>query len=246
MWGHLRAPNPGPLTLSGSNTWLIGRDPCWVVDPGPAIDAHLDAVAAEVSRRGGAGGIALTHDHGDHSDGVPGLLARLGGGVPVAAARGSVDVALAEGSRFGPLSAVATPGHAPDHLAFVAEGVCCTGDTVLGEGSVFVAPEPGALRAYLEGLERLLEFELEVLLPGHGPPVRDPAARLRGYIDHRLERERLLVAALEAGARTPEAMLDAAWADVPAVLRFAARLTLTAHLHKLAEEGRLPDGVQWP
>lgn len=246
-WARVRADNPGPLTLSGTNTWLIGRDPCWVVDPGPQLPAHLDAVTAEAERRGGAGGIAVTHGHLDHTEGLGALVRRLGGPpVGAAAPAPEVDVVLAEGERFGPLAVVATPGHAADHVSFVAGGLCCTGDTVLGEGSVFVAPEPGALRAYLEGLEKLRALELEVLLPGHGPPVVDPAAKLTEYLEHRLARERALVAALDAGAREPADLLDAAWSDVPPVLRGAATLTLTAHLHKLAEEDRLPAGVVWP
>src|SRR5919197_2002207 len=105
---RLRADNPSPYTLDGTNTWVIGRDPAWVVDPGPALDAHLDAVAAAVHARGGAGGIALTHDHSDHAEGTEALRARLGGDVPVGAARGA-PVALADGDAFGPLRVLALP-----------------------------------------------------------------------------------------------------------------------------------------
>jgi glyoxylase-like metal-dependent hydrolase (beta-lactamase superfamily II) len=139
-----------------------------------------------------------------------------------------------------------TPGHAPDHVAFVSGPLAFTGDAVLGEGSVFIAPYPGALSAYLEGLERLRERPLRLLLPGHGPPVEDPAAKLEEYISHRLDRERRLVAALESGRRTVDELLDAVWDDAPAALRPAAAWTLAAHLDKLAAEGRLPDGVERP
>src|SRR5688572_25942676 len=237
---RLRADNPSPYTLDGTNTWVIGRDPAWVVDPGPALDAHLDAVAAEVAARGGAGGIALTHDHDDHAEGVAALRERLGG-PPVAAARFPGEVELADGDEFGPLRAVAIPGHADDHLAFVAGAAAFTGDAVLGEGSVFVASRLGE---YLDALERLRGLGLAVLCPGHGPPVWDPDAKLREYVSHRDERERKLLAALEAGARTEEELLDAAWADAPPTLRGAAALTLRAHAGKLAEEGRLPDDVR--
>jgi glyoxylase-like metal-dependent hydrolase (beta-lactamase superfamily II) len=236
---RVRADNPSPYTLDGTNTWVIGRDPGWVVDPGPALDDHLDAVAAEVEARGGAGGIALTHDHADHVEGVDGLRERIGP-VAVAAARYRGDVALADGDEFGPLRALAIPGHADDHLAFVAGGAAFTGDAVLGEGSVFVTSR---LREYLDALERLRALHLDLLCPGHGPPVSDPGAKLGEYLEHRLERERKLLAALDAGLRTRDELLDAAWSDAPAALRQAAAMTLDAHLGKLREEGRLPAGV---
>jgi glyoxylase-like metal-dependent hydrolase (beta-lactamase superfamily II) len=223
----VRADNPSPLTLSGTNTWLVGR---WVVDPGPALDAHLDAVAAEVAARGGAEGIALTHDHSDHAAGVRGLLSRVGDVQVVSAREGAVD-----GDVFGPLLAMALPGHSDDHLAFVAGRAGFTGDAVLGEGSVFVS---GNLAGYLDGLRRLRELDLAVLCPGHGPPVWDVRAKLDGYIAHRLERERRLVEALERGLSGEDELLDAAWSDAPAQLRPAAALTLRAHLEKLRSEGR--------
>lgn len=238
----LRADNPGPFTLEGTNSWVVARDPCFVIDPGPALAAHTEAVAAEVARRGGLGGIALTHDHADHSEGVPALLAAAGP-APVAAARGEVQVRLSDGSEFGPLRALAAPGHAPDHTALLMGPVCFSGDAVLGHGSVYVSPDPGALAGYLHALERLEALPLELICPGHGPPVEDPRAKLREYIDHRLDRERRLVGALAEGARTEALLLDRVWDDVPALLRPAAAVTLRAHLDKLAEEGRLPDDV---
>jgi glyoxylase-like metal-dependent hydrolase (beta-lactamase superfamily II) len=186
----------------------------------------------------------VTHDHADHVE----LAVRLrdaAGGVPIAGARSEhADVRLADGERFGPLLAVATPGHAPDHLAFVAGGACCTGDAVLGTGSVFVAPGPGSLAGYLAALERLAGLDLGVLCPGHGPVVLEPAARLAEVLEHRRDRERRLVAALDDGLRTSDELLDRAWSDAPSVLRSAALVTLTAHLEKLDEEGRLPEGVE--
>jgi len=228
---RVRADNASPLTLGGTNTWVVGRDRAWVVDPGPALDAHLDAVAAAVAERGGAGGIALTHDHADHVEGVDGLRARLGGDVPVGAA-----ATLADGDRFGPLSVLHVPGHSDDHLVFVAGRAAFTGDAVLGSGSVFVS---GALAEYLDGLRRLRALELTVLCPGHGDEVWDPAATLDRYVEHRLDRERRLLAALEAGVRGEEALLDAVWDDAPHELRPAAAITLRAHLEKLRAEGRL-------
>jgi glyoxylase-like metal-dependent hydrolase (beta-lactamase superfamily II) len=243
----VRADNPGPFTLSGTNSWIVGRDPAWLVDPGPALGPHVERLAAEISRRGGLGGIALTHDHADHAEAVGPIRERFDG-APLAAARGPVDERLRGGDRFGPLEAVETPGHAPDHLTYVAGAVAFTGDAVLGEGSVFVYPYPGALGSYLDGLARLQarQAELELLLPGHGPPVDDPGAKLEQYVSHRLERERRLVAALDSGKRSVDDLLDDVWDDAPAALRPAAAWTLAAHLDKLEAEGRLPAGVERP
>jgi len=245
--GLVRAGNPGPFTLTGTNTWLVDRDPCWVVDPGPALPGHLVATLEAAAQRGGVAGIVVTHSHPDHVEVVEELRAEAGGPPVAAAVPGGGDwVTLGDGDRIGPFLALATPGHAPDHLAFVAGPVCFSGDAVLGEGSVFISPDPGALRGYLDALRRLRELDLELICPGHGPPVTDPAAKLDEYIAHRLDRERGLVAALEGGGRTVDELLDEAWSDVPGVLRPAAAVTLAAHLDKLEEEGRLPDGVERP
>jgi glyoxylase-like metal-dependent hydrolase (beta-lactamase superfamily II) len=218
---RVRADNPSPLTLDGTNTYVIGR---FVVDPGPDDDEHLKAVRA--TAREGIEAVVLTHSHFDHAEGAHAL------GAPVVLPEG--------GDEIGPLRAIATPGHSPDSVCLLADGVCFTGDTVLGEGSVFISPDEGSLSAYLDSLRRLRELDLEVLCPGHGPYVWDPRAKLDEYIAHRLDRERRLLEALDAGLRTYDELLDAAWSDAPAGLRPAAELTLRAHLDKLAEEGRLP------
>jgi glyoxylase-like metal-dependent hydrolase (beta-lactamase superfamily II) len=241
---RLRAENPGPLTLSGTNTWIVGRDPAYMVDPGPALEAHIERLVAMLDARGGLGGIALTHDHLDHSEGMAILRERIP--APVAAGRGDVDVRLAEGTRFGPFEALSTPGHAPDHFALIVGSVCFTGDAVLGEGSVFIAPDPGALAGYLAGLEKLRERDLDVLCPGHGPAIWDARAKLDQYIEHRLERERKLLEGLASGRRSVSELLDAAWPDVPEPMRGVAAITLAAHLDKLGEEGLLPEGVERP
>lgn len=235
---RLRADNPGPLTMSGTNTWVVGRDPAWVVDPGPLLAKHQEALDAALVERGGLGGIALTHDHIDHAESVTALRERFP--APLAAGRGSADVQLSDGEHFGPFQALYIPGHAPDHFALIVDEVCFAGDAVLGEGSVFIAPHPGALAGYLDGLARLLELDLDVLCPGHGPPVWTPRERLCEYIEHRLDRERRLVAAIAEGRRSTDELLDGAWSDVPVQLRPLAAVTLAAHLDKLAEENRLP------
>jgi glyoxylase-like metal-dependent hydrolase (beta-lactamase superfamily II) len=243
LW--LRASNPGPVTLSGTNSWVVGRDPAWVVDPGPRLDAHLDRLFEAIEDRGGLGGVALTHDHSDHCEAVPALLARYP--APVAAGRGEVDVLLKEGAHVGPFEAVATPGHAAGHFALIADGACFTGDAVLGEGSVFISPYRGAMAGYLRALTRLgLRDDFDVLCPGHGPPVWDPHAKLEEYVNHRLDRETSLIAALGRGCRTIQELLDAVWSDVPQALRGLATVTLAAHLDKLADEHILPAGVERP
>jgi glyoxylase-like metal-dependent hydrolase (beta-lactamase superfamily II) len=219
----IRADNPSPLTLTGTNTWLVER---WVIDPGPALDAHLDAVAAA----GAVDGIALTHDHEDHVAGVTGLLERVGD-VPVVSARAGAE----GGDRVGPFEVLALPGHSDDHLAFVAGRAGFCGDAVLGEGSVFVS---GQLAAYLDGLRALRERDLAVLCPGHGPPIWDVRAKLDEYLAHRLDREQRLLAALDRGLRSEDELLDAAWDDAPEPLRPFAAVSLRAHLEKLRAEGR--------
>jgi glyoxylase-like metal-dependent hydrolase (beta-lactamase superfamily II) len=222
---RVRAGNPSPLTLDGTNTYVFER---WVVDPGPADDRHLDAVLDAAGGR--IEGIVLTHGHADHAEGAP-RLAEQAGDVAVIRPSGGEEV--------GPLRALATPGHSPDHVCLMSDGICFSGDTVLGAGSVFVAPGEGSLAAYLDSLRRLRGHDLDVICPGHGPFVHDPRAKLDEYISHRLDRERRLLDAIATGARTHDEMLDAAWSDVPADLRPAARVTLEAHLEKLRDEGRL-------
>lgn len=228
---RIRAPNPSPMTLDGTNTYVHGG---WVVDPGPPRAGHLQAVQEAAAGR--LEGIALTHSHLDHSEGAE-ALARREGGIPVVLPVG--------GQEIGPFRAMATPGHTPDHVSLLtAAGACFAGDVVMGVGSVFIGPEEGSLSAYLDSLRRLRELDLSVLCPGHGPYIWDPQSKFDEYLAHRLERERLLLAALDAGARSEDELLDRAWSDAPAALRPAAALTLRAHLHKLAEEGRVPPGLE--
>jgi len=243
LW--LRAGNAGAMTLSGTNSWVVGREPAWVVDPGPRLDDHIASLLEAIDARGGLGGIALTHDHQDHCEAVPALTARYQ--APVAAGRGEVDILFKEGAHVGPFEALATPGHAVGHFALIADGACFTGDAVLGEGSVFISPSRGAMAGYLRALTRLgLRDDFSVLCPGHGPVVDDPQAKLDQYISHRLDRERRVLNALSGGKRSVDELLDEVWADAPAHLRPAATVTLAAHLDKLDDEGRLPEGVERP
>ncbi|MFM9077622.1 MAG: MBL fold metallo-hydrolase, partial [Solirubrobacterales bacterium] len=168
----------------------------------------------------------LTHSHRDHS----GAVALLG-----------VEVAEpADGEQEGPLTAIATPGHADDHFVFMTEdGVCFSGDLVLGTGSSFVPPDGGSLAAYMDSLARVRGLGLTLICPGHGPWVTDPIAKLDEYIEHREARERGLLQAIEGGQRSRTALLAEVWSDVPENLRPAAALVMEAHIEKLVAEGRI-------
>jgi glyoxylase-like metal-dependent hydrolase (beta-lactamase superfamily II) len=224
------APNPGPMTLEGTNTYLYGSDPCTVIDPGPDDAGHIEAVRAAAEERGGIGLVLLTHSHGDHADGA----GRLG-----------AEVALpGDGEEHGGLRAVATPGHAADHVCLMtADGACFSGDLVLGAGSTFVPPDGGSLAAYMDSLARMQAEPIELICPGHGPWIEDPAAKLAEYVEHREMRERRLIAALDRGERSREALLAEVWDDVPAEVRPAAAMVMQAHLDKLDAEGRLPSDL---
>ena len=251
----VRALNPGPLTLSGSNAWLIGA-PAWLVDPGPADDGHFERLEFAIRQRAGLAGVVLTHRHLDHAEAAPAIAERYG--VPVFAGAAAPDPEgfsepvveglklereLHDGDRIGPFEVLETPGHSADHVSYLAGDVVFCGDTVLGEGSVFIPPGGGSLVRYLQSLERLRALDLQAICPGHGPVIWEPRAKLDEYIEHRLDRERRLVTALERGVHERETLLDEVWDDVPPALRPAAALTLEAHLDKLRREGRLPADI---
>jgi glyoxylase-like metal-dependent hydrolase (beta-lactamase superfamily II) len=218
------------MTGAGTNTYLYRSDPCAVIDPGPEDAGHLDAVRAAAAARGGIGLVLLTHSHGDHAEGAEALEAEV--------------VLPGDGEEHAGLRAVATPGHAEDHVCFLtADGVCFSGDLVLGEGSTFVPPDGGSLAAYMGSLRRLQAEPIELICPGHGPWIEDPAAKLAEYVEHREMRERRLLAALDRGERSKEALLAEAWSDVPEKMRPFAALVMEAHLQKLDAEARLPEGL---
>jgi len=215
------------MTLEGTNTYIYGSGPCAVIDPGPDDGGHLDAIRAAAAERDGIGLVLLTHSHGDHADGA----GRLG-----------VEVVLpGDGEEHAGLRAVATPGHAPDHVCLMtADGVCFSGDLVLGTGSTFVPPDGGSLAAYMDSLRRMQAEPIELIAPGHGPWITDPEAKLAEYVEHRMMRERRLLAALDTGERSRAALLAAVWDDVPVELLPMAAMAMEAHLEKLEAEARLP------
>lgn len=224
---RILAPNSSAMTLEGTNTYLFGQDSCICIDPGPDDDGHIEAVRAAGEERGGIETVLLTHSHGDHADGAEKL------GVEV--------IAPSHGTEHGGLRALATPGHAADHIVlFTADRVCFSGDLVLGQGSTFVPPDGGSLAAYMSSLEAVKREQPTLICPGHGPWVRDPAAKLDEYIEHRRMRENGLIAALDRGERSKAALLDEVWNDVPSELRPAAAIVMEAHLSKLEADGHLP------
>lgn len=224
-----RAPNPGPLTLEGTNTYVVEET---VVDPGPDHERHLESVlaAGPVSR------IVLTHRHPDHSAGAR-RLSGLTGAPSLAFGEG-----LEDGDQVSGLTAVHTPGHAPDHLCFwhPASRTLFSGDLIAGRGSIIIAPPEGDLEAYMTSLERVRTLAPSRILPGHGPEIPEAGAKIEEYIAHRREREARVIAALESGADSLESVVEMAYADVPPGMRSYARLAAQAHLDKLGY--RVPRG----
>lgn len=251
------APNPGPMTLNGTNTWLIaepGSAGVIVVNPGPDDDAHLRRVAAAAA---GAGQritqILLTHRHLDHSAGAA-RLARLAG-APVLAADPELRLGgggLAPGDVLASagceIRVVGSPGHTDDSVCLLlpADGALLTGDTVLGAGTTVIAQD-GSLGDYLATLDRLRaladEARLRALLPGHGPLLADPAGTLDFYIAHRQERLAEVRAALAAGDRTPAEIVARVYTDVDKSLWPFAEWSVRAQLDYLAGQDELPSGT---
>lgn len=247
------APNASPMTLDGTNTYVVaepGRGGALVIDPGPddpdhrrrveQVLADLDAVCELV---------VVTHHHRDHSEAARSWAGAFGCDVAATTAEvagpdgrtvGDGDVLAAAGLR---VSAVATPGHTADHVAYrLPTGALLTGDHVLGRGTSVVAHPDGDLTAYLESLRRVLDLGPDTLFPGHGPELtEDPSAVLRYYLEHRRFREDQILALLEEGPRSPRGIVEVVYADVDPGLWGAAEASTRAALAKLAGEGR----VRW-
>jgi glyoxylase-like metal-dependent hydrolase (beta-lactamase superfamily II) len=218
------------MTLEGTNTYLYGADPCVVIDPGSDDPGHLEAIRAAAAERGGIGLVLLTHSHGDHTAGAEELEAEV--------------ILPSGGEVHAGLRILATPGHAEDHVSFIAEGgVCFSGDLVLGLGSTIVPPGGNSLAAFMDSLALLQEEALDLIAPGHGPWVTDPDAKLAEYVEHRLMREHRLLAALEEGERSRAALLASVWDDIPMELLPMAAMAMESHLEKLEAEGRLPEDL---
>ena len=257
MLRTILAPNASPMTLDGTRTFVVGRRAPAVIDPGPDDPAHLAAI---LDALGGAtpAAILLTHSHHDHAGAAPALAARTG--APVGMARGAFSLPFAEGvvarwledgeateTDAGPLVAVATPGHAPEHLAFAwtdpatGDRALFAGDAFMGQGdTTLVSPPEGDLAAYLRTLDRVEALAPDVLHPAHGPEIADALAAVARYRRHREERIAQVVQALRrTGPSRPGALVDAVYgAELHPGLRMAAEGSLYAILGYLEASGR--------
>lgn len=249
------APNPSPYTLEGTNTWVVGAgpgvfpgpgvpratdSPVVVIDPGPDDSGHFDAVALVAGARVAA--VLVTHDHPDHAPGAAAFAARVG--APLHAFRLAGAQHLRDGQQVSAgaltLTAVHTPGHTSDHMAFhvPAHGAMFTGDAVLGRGTSFIDPPDGDLAQYLRSLARMQELAPRTIYPGHGPVVIDAAGKLQEYLDHRAERERQIVEAISREPRTIAEIVAEIYAAYPPEVHELAARSVLAHLLKLSAEGR--------
>lgn len=244
------ADNPGPLTLDGTRTYLVGERRLAIVDPGPLHPDHVDEIERAVAGRP-VEAVCLTHAHPDHSASALEVAARVG--APIAAApetllrldiegRGLLDgdsIEVDSGDTH--LDALHTPGHSGDHLSYLWQPSMAlfTGDLVLGEGSSMVAHPDGSVGAYLASLDRLISINPTLILPGHGEPVRDAVGKLREYHDHRLGRHRQIVEAVTVrGARTVSAIRASVYGELPDDrLKEAAELSIRAHLDYVRSSG---------
>lgn len=253
------APNPGPKTLEGTHTYVVGDAAAYVIDPGPDVPEYLSALAGWIdSNACSVRGILLTHGHPDHAPGATALSRRLN--TPVWS---SPDLDRSYGGNpdktepiFGgqvfptdgdELRAIFTPGHSHDHVAFWIEKarILFTGDSILGRGTSLIAPPEGDMALYLRSLQAMRNLDPLLIAPGHGPIVRDPLTRIDQYIEHRLERERQVVTALEGQPRSIPELVSLLYQDVDPRLHELAAGSMAAHLAKLETESRVTreDGV---
>ncbi len=257
---RLTAPNPGVMTGPGTNSYILGNDELALIDPGPDLDAHRDALLQVVGRK--LRWILCTHTHRDHSPLARALKNATGaqvlgyGTVPDDGRQDETfapDRALRDGDVVNcgvyRLRAVHTPGHASNHLCYLLEdrGVLFTGDHVMQGSTVVISPPDGDMQAYLDSLEKLLALEIGAFAPGHGHVIETPQAEVKKLIAHRLNREQKIFAALQkAGTVTLEELVRTAYDDVPERIHHVALRSLHAALIRLERLGRVAgDGGQW-
>jgi glyoxylase-like metal-dependent hydrolase (beta-lactamase superfamily II) len=249
---RLRAPNPGPMTLTGTNSYIVGSGPDFIViDPGPAMTGHILALAGAVSREDEGGylkTILVTHGHPDHYPGAQ-ALSQLTGAAVAAYSQATFPHTqdLADGATVtvsgATLTAIFTPGHAVDHLCFflAEEKALFTGDNILGTGTTVVAPPKGNMAAYLASLRRLQTTynQAETIYGGHGPEIKNPAAKIEEYLNHRQARQQQLMKALAGGESTIAELVERIYQDVDRRLWPAAARQVLAYLIMLEESGQV-------
>jgi len=236
------AANPGPMTYHGTNTYLLDWDDgVAVLDPGPDDMTHVRQLLAAAGAPIRA--VLLTHTHRDHWGALAALLEATG--APLYAWRTPAeaavrpDVPLADGDMAGRWRAVHTPGHAPDHVCFFGpDGALFSGDHVMGWSTTVVGGPGGDMAAYCRSLERLIGLGASLYLPGHGPPITDPAPYAAALLTHRRMREAAIVQTLGSGPASSESLVAALYPGLEPSLRRAAEGSVLAHLRKLADEGR--------
>lgn len=247
------APNPGPMTLDGTNTYVVGQPGVGevvVIDPGPNDPIHRERVADVLGRRDVAVTMVLvTHHHADHAEAARPWAARFGCELvaPTAEVAGPDGRVIRHGELLQvagtTIAAVATPGHCADHTAFrLAHGPLLTGDHIVGRGTSVVAYPDGDLASYLTSLERVLELDADAFYPGHGPHLNgeaDPNEVARFYLAHRRFRERQILALLEEGPQHTTQIVRRIYADVDERVLPAAAASTRAALEKLAAEDRV-------
>lgn len=242
----ITAPNPGPLTLDGTQTYLLGETA--VLDPGPDIPSHIDSIRAAMPQ---LHTILITHRHADHAPAAVPLSRATG--ARIVAPPGVLDDSIVMTRVSGgetltidgmAVDVIATPGHTNEHVCYLtAEGDLFTGDTILGAGTTAVFPPDGHMGDYLRSLRKLRALHPKRIFPAHGPVREDAVALIDEYIAHRLQREEQVLEAVHAGTTTLAAMRARIYPDLDHRLHGAAEIQLRAHLIKLEEEGRVPAGL---
>lgn len=252
--GRVLGLNPGLFTGPGTNTYLVGRRDPILIDTGAGVPGYVPLLEAYLAERGWRRPtrILLTHRHRDHLGGVPALRERFAGiGVAKMVYRDSGLPEGVEDLRDGAvvrgddvtLVPVHTPGHASDHLCFYMpeERALFTGDLVLGGSTTVIPDDDGDLGQYMASLRRIQALDVARIYPAHGPVIDDAPERIQEYIDHRLLRERQILEAMGAGARSIPEMVKIIYVDVPETLHGAAGMSVHSHLKKLAAEGRVSE-----